>query len=354
MSVKLNSILRHTLALAPSLVLADAAQACATCGCSLSADAAMGYSASPGWRINVEYDYIDQNQLRSGASPVSNTQAAAINDAGGSQEVEQRTINRYTNLGISYRPSADWNATVLIPYIVRTHTTFGNAGVAGLNADNVSGADSKGLGDIKLIASYQGLLASHDLGLQLGIKLPTGRYGGQNIDSGATVGKSPVFFTTGPNANPTAPLALDTSLNPGTGSTDLIVGAYYHQAVSQNVDGFANVQYQAAIAEKLDRVGGDFRPGYTGTLSFGVRYEADPRYTPQLQVNVARKGADQGALADSTDTAGTVIYLSPGVTTSVAHNLQVYAFVQVPVYSNLSGYQVFPHWTASAGASYSF
>ena len=296
----------------------------------------MGYSASPGWRINLEFDYIDQNQLRNGTSPISNTQVAAINDAGGGQEVEQKTINRYTNLGISYRPSADWNATLLVPFI----------------ADNVSGADSKGLGDIKLIASYQGLLPSNDLGLQLGIKLPTGRYGGQNVDTGATVGRSPVFFTTGPNA--TAVQALDTSLDPGTGSTDLIVGAYYHQAVSQNFDGFANVQYQVAITEKLDQVGGDFRPGYTGTASFGVRYEADPRYTPQLQVNIARKGADQGALADTLDTAGTVVYLSPGVTTSVAHNLQVYAFVQVPVYSNLSGYQLFPHWTASAGASYSF
>jgi hypothetical protein len=48
------------------------------------------------------------------------------------------------------------------------------------------------------------------------------------------------------------------------------------------------------------------------------------------------------------------VYLSPGVSVSVMHNLQVYGFVQVPLYSNLTGYQLFPHWTATIGASYAF
>ena len=32
--------------------------------------------------------------------------------------------------------------------------------------------------------------------------------------------------------------------------------------------------------------------------------------------------------------------------------LQLFAFVQLPVYSNLYGYQLFPRYTASVGASY--
>jgi hypothetical protein len=28
--------------------------------------------------------------------------------------------------------------------------------------------------------------------------------------------------------------------------------------------------------------------------------------------------------------------------------------VQVPIYSNLDGYQLFPHWTATVGLSYAF
>ena len=82
------------------------ALACATCGCSLSTDAAMGYSSAAGWRLSLQYDYINQNQLRSGTSSISSAQVAAINDAGGNQEVERSTINRYTTVGLSYMPNA--------------------------------------------------------------------------------------------------------------------------------------------------------------------------------------------------------------------------------------------------------
>jgi len=86
------------LACAAGLFAPVAAHACATCGCSLSTDAAMGYSAIPGWRISLDYSYIPQNQLRSGTGSVTPAQVAAINDAGGNQEVERQTINRYINL----------------------------------------------------------------------------------------------------------------------------------------------------------------------------------------------------------------------------------------------------------------
>jgi hypothetical protein len=143
-------------------------------------------------------------------------------------------------------------------------------------------------------------------------------------------------------------------LQAGTGSTDLIVGAYYFRPISLNFAAFANVQFQSAVAHKLDQPGNDFRPGNTTTMSIGVRYEENPRWVPQLQLNVSRKNADQGALADTTDTAGTVAYISPGLTAQVFQKLHAYTVLQVPVYSNLSGYQLFPHWTATAGLSYAF
>ena len=64
---------------------------------------------------------------------------------------------------------------------------------------------------------------------------------------------------------------------------------------------------------KLDQPGEDYRPGNQATVSFGVRYEADPKIVPQLQVNVTHKSQDQGALADTLNVAGTAVYLSPGV-----------------------------------------
>lgn len=314
----------------------------------------MGYSATSGWRVSLEYGYINQSQLRTGSNSISAARVAGINDAGGNQEVEHDTINRYTTLGIAYSPNADWNFNLLLPYIDRSHTTYG-AATNPLTPDLISGATATGIGDAKFIAAYQGTLPTHNLGLQLGIKLPTGNYGGLNADGTGSVGRNPVAFTTGPNSQQPFPgNLLDTSLNPGTGSTDLIVGAYYFQPVSQNFDAFINGQFQAAVSQKLDQSGADFRPGNLATVSFGVRYEADPKIIPQLQVNLTRKGADLGALADTTDTAGIVAYLSPGLTVQVVNNLHAYAFVQLPIYSKLDGYQLFPHWTGTVGLTYAF
>ena len=104
----------------------------------------------------------------------------------------------------------------------------------------------------------------------------------------------------------------------------------------------------------MNEPGNDFRPGNAATLSFGLRYAANPNWVPQVQLNLSRRNADQGALADRVDTAGTVAYLSPGITVSLAHALQFYAVLQVPVYSNLDGYQLFPRFTATMGLSHAF
>ena len=323
------------------------ALACATCGCSLSTDAAMGYSAATGWRVSADYSFINQNQLRSGTSTISPAQVATING----QEVEHQTINHYITLGLSYASSADWNYRLLVPYIDRSHTTYGATETLPLTPDQLSGATVDSLGDIKFIVSYQGVLPTHNLGLQLGVKLPTGDYGGPNASGTGTVGRNPVSF--GPGGNSGGQL-LDTSLQAGTGSTDLIVGGYYYQPVSQNFDAFVNGQFQAAVMENLDQVGEDYRPGNLATVSFGVRYEENPKIVPQLQVNITHRSPDLGVLADTLDVAGTAVYLSPGVSASIMKNTQMYAFVQLPIYSNLDGYQLFPHYTATVGVGYAF
>ena len=328
---------------------ASGALACATCGCALSSDAALGYSTATGWAASLQYDFLDQDQLRLGSSAVSRTQAAARNP-GADQEVEGRTTTRVVTLGIAYAPNADWNFRLALPTLDRSHSTYG-AATNPLTPDQISSARVTGLGDVKLIASWQGLLPTHALGLQLGLKLPTGRYGGPDAAGTGVVGRAPVSFGNTGNA---AGELLDTSLQAGTGSTDLIVGAYVAQAISQNLDAFVNAQFQAAVATKLDQPGADFRPGNQVALNLGLRYEAQPDWTPQLQLNIGRRSHDQGALADRSGSAGTVVYLSPGISARLDRATQWFAFVQLPVYSRLDGYQLFPRWTASLGLSHAF
>ena len=318
------------------------ARACATCGCTVNSDAAMGYAAASGWHLNLEYNYINQDQLRGGTGTAS--AAGVVNRPSdptlGGGEIEQATLNRYFDLGLSYRPNANWNINLLVPYIARTHSTYGQQQQpyvpSETTPDQLSYARVAGLGDTRLIASYQGLLPTHYLGLQLGVKLPTGQSG------------TAVSFHAGSDAGS----PLDASLQAGTGSTDLILGAYYYQPVSQDFDAFASAQFQAAVSHRLDQPGDDFRPGNATTLSLGVRDETSAAWVPQLQLNLLHKSADQGDLADRPDTAGFVAYLSPGLTVRALSSLYLYGVVQLPVYSDLSGYQLFPRWTATVGLSY--
>ncbi len=289
----------------------------------------MGYSAAAGWRLNLEYNYLHQDELRSGTHSVD-----GVPDG---NELERETLNRYLTVGLSYSPNAVWNVNLLVPYVVRTHSTYGEFD-SSQPLPELSSSRSSSLGDLRVVGSYQGLLATHNLGVQLGIKLPTGKYG------------TAVDFYGGPNAG----TPLDASLQPGTGSTDIIVGAYYYRAISQDFDLTLSGQFQSALWHHMDQPGNDYRPGNSTTLNVGLRYEENPRWVPQVQLNLLHKSRDQGALADVQSTAGNVAYLSPGLTAQVSAKLHVYGFAQLPIYSNLYGYQLFPRWTGTIGASYAF
>ena len=312
-------------------------QACATCGCTLNSDAAAGFLPRTGWSFNAEYTTINQNTLRRGSSSAN---AAEVVNNPTSGELEQYTKNQYLNLGMTYGFSPNWNISLLVPYIVRDHASFTDQtsapfDVAQTNPANLSTSHSRGIGDIKVIGRYLGLLPNHNAGVSFGVKLPTGTY-------------NQTLFSTGPSAGQ----PLDTSLQAGTGSTDILLGAFYYQALSQNWDGFANVNTQFAVAERLNQPGNNFRPGNQSNLSLGVRYITHSIWTPQVQLNLSHKSADQGALADDQDTAGTVLYVSPGINVRMNDRLSGYAFMQVPVASQLQGYQLFPRWTATLGLHY--
>jgi hypothetical protein len=89
---KPTRILLAAMATLPS----SAVFACATCGCALSSDAAMGYSSMSGWLVSLQYDYLNQNELRTGTKGISRARVATINNAGGDQEVENGTANPAT------------------------------------------------------------------------------------------------------------------------------------------------------------------------------------------------------------------------------------------------------------------
>ncbi|HEY8099957.1 MAG TPA: TonB-dependent receptor [Burkholderiaceae bacterium] len=314
-----------------------AAFACASCGCTLSSDwESMGYTSSTGFKLDIRYDYLNQNQLRSGTSTISSAAASQITNNGNPQEVEKYTKNNYVTLGLDYSTNPDWGVNLQLPYINRSHSTLGTASDGTTPGPGGGQYDSKtsNIGDVKMIGRYQGFTPQHNLGVQFGMKLPTGSY-----------------KQTGTSTDPTAPGAvpIDRGLQPGTGTTDLILGAYYADAINKDWDYFTQITLQKALNSK-----DQYKPGDGMNLNVGLRYMGFSDFTPLLQLNARRVQRDSGANADTVSTGGTLVYVSQGVVIPVGKQMSVYSFVQLPVYQNVNGVQLAPRYTFSLGARYAF
>ncbi|MGD0586680.1 MAG: TonB-dependent receptor, partial [Oryzomonas sp.] len=211
------------------------AGACASCGCTLSSDwEYQQISYKPGLKIDVRYDYLDQNQLRSGTGTISPSAASKIVNNGNPQEVEKFTQNNYLTLGIDYSNSRTWGVNMQVPYIFRRHSTLGTAsdGVTPGPGGGQYDSDTSNIGDIKVIGRYQGFSEQCNIGVLFGLKLPSGSH-----------------TQTGTSTDPTAPdpVPIDRGLQPGTGTTDAIIGAFYTNTINEDWDYFTQAMYQKAL-----------------------------------------------------------------------------------------------------------
>jgi len=349
------------LTIAISLTLsARGALACASCGCSLNTDLGyQGMGSNPGWAADFRYDYLDQNQLRSGTSSISSAKAVGIvNPKTGQQaEVEGFTKNNYLTASLDYNNGDSWGATIVLPFIQREHLTYGSdasssGGLAGWPS-GANGYQSKttGLGDVKLIGRYFGFSEQKNWGLQLGVKLPTG-------NNAQTAPASATALAAG-----TSVVAVDPGLQLGTGSTDLIIGAYKYGHIF-NIDDwgyFGNVQFQSVIDPKstpsnIDALGqgGSYRQGNGLNINLGINYQGFENWTPTVQLNFIDKKTDSGTAADTWSTGGTLAYLTPGLLYTASNSVQVYSNLQLPIYQSLNGIQLTPHFVASIGVRLHF
>ena len=322
---------------AMTIVMPIAASACASCGCTLSAEwDNLNFAGESGFKFDLRYDYVNQNQLRSGTDTISAADASQRLNRGEPQEVEDYTKNNYVTLGIDYVFNPSWAINLQLPYINRAHSTLGEA------SDGVTPGDDGGqyksnfseLGDIKLIGRYQGFSEQHNIGVMLGFKLPSGSHDKY-----------------GTSTDPTAPepVLVDPGLQPGTGTTDLILGAYFVDSLNKSWDYFAQGLVQRALNSY-----NHYKPGDSFNVNLGLRYMEFANVTPQLQLNARNVERDSGDNADVFSTGGTLIYVSPGVSIPVSKQSSVYGFVQLPVYQDVNGVQLVPHYTASLGVRYSF
>ena len=316
--------------------------ACAACGDTLSRDwGTQGVNTHPGFTADLSYSYINQNQQRYGSGTASSALISQLQGAG--QEIEDYTVTRTIMATLNYT-SDTWGVTTQLPYVQRTHGTFGTADLMGTS---YSSSSDNSIGDIRITGRYTGFSAENASGIIAGIKLPTG--------------SANTNFNAGAGAN----TPLDRSLQIGTGSTDLILGGFLTGTIVE-YGWFAQGTVQHAVATKVI-AGLDYRPGDAYALNTGIRYaKFGAKFTPMLQLNYIRRqpdtpdsGTNAGAtppdaLTGGPATGGTLVYLAPGASLRIGGGTSVYGFLQLPVYQNVNSLQLSPRYTATVGVQHSF
>jgi len=285
-------------------------QACA-CGCGMF-DIGMGamFPDGPGGTVYGEVDFMDQNRNWSGTS-------SSPADA----NADRRIRTAFYTLGAQYLFNRDWGVSVDLPYWDRRFATTDDSGATVAFQHGAAG-------DVRIRGIYTGFSPDLSTGLTFGLKLPTGDSTYANFDP-------------------------DTEI--GTGSTDLLLGAYHLGRLSE--DGrwgyFVRGQWQQPLASKAVYRPGDELIGVIGSYYSGWAVGPSTRITPVLQLTAAYRGHDGGTLGHPDMSGYTRLVAQPGVEVSF-DRVRLYAEAGFALHNNMVGQQLVAEQLFKLSVSYAF
>lgn len=328
---------RHSLIYVALFGLLAANMAYASCGstaCSINTNWDEHSTGKPGWTVDLRYSYSKADQLRSGSSKITADPTDPALTPG--SEVENlRTINKIFTAGIDYTHDEHWGMALSIPYISRDHThSLADTNPALVGSDSFT---ANALGDIKAVGRYrwsQEGASGSGLGVKFGLKLNTG--------------KSDFLLASGTLPN-------EVTLQPGNGSTDIIVGLFWQQSNP----GSAMSWFAQGIAQSSVQSKAEFKPGNQFNLDGGARYAFSNSLSGLLQLNAQWNATDSGSSAALTaagdaSSGGTSVSLTPGLSYAIVPGTNVYALVQVPLYQYVNGEQLTANNSATLGINHRF
>ncbi len=306
----MRSIVRLLLVLASGLG-AQAALACA-CGCGMFDIGlpGLGLPTGTGGSFNLQATHLNQDVAKQGDSRLPLFQSP-----------DQKISSDFLNANFQYNFNHDWGVMAMVPYWQRgfaTNTQFGGPTPA------IANYQVGTLADVRLMGMYTGFSPDMSTGLLFGLKLPTGTY--------------------------TAP-GFDRDTEPGTGTTDLLLGGY--QVGQQRTWGWF---LQGVVRSALAAQSG-YRPGDSLQLVAGAHYDANPfveNLLPLLQLNLTLRQRDSGSASDPVNSGLRTLYLTPGFLYSLNKQWQANVLLYVPLYQSVNGIQLVPRQIASAGLTYNF
>jgi hypothetical protein len=280
-----------------------------------------GVWTEPGLRVDLRYEYLKQDQLLAGRNK---TQPEGIPDT----HDEIQTYNRNLFLGLDYTFDQHWGGSLQLPWINRQHVHIHNDAPPETETWKFDE-----MGDARVIGRYQ---FSPDAdnhaawGMTAGLKLPTGEFDKTNAEG----------------------VPAERSLQPGSGTTDLLFGIYTNSLMLIG-DRPARKFFQAHVQYPANARDG-FRPGNIYGLDAGVTYQMLSDWYGMLQLNGQIKDRDRGPASEPEESGGSFVWLSPGLSYAATHRVRAYGFVQLPLYQRVNGVQLTASWAASFGITTNF
>lgn len=276
-----------------------------------------GVWTEPGLRMDMRYEYIPQKQPRHGRKAVDVGEISEHHD-------EKETINHNMLGSVDYAFNQHWGISINVPLVSRSHEHIHNHHGEQL----LDKWDFTEIGDMRVSGRYQQPIGIFDaVGLTVGVKLPTGSFDVSNSEYDPA----------------------ERSLQPGTGTTDMLIGPFFRLPLSKDDSIFSQLLLSRAFNEREQ-----FKPGNQLTWDMGYRHALTPKLSGLAQLNFQYKGRDRGAEAEPKNSGSYAIHLSPGLSYTLTSKALLYSYVQLPVYQHVNGVQLTEDWATITGISFRF
>jgi len=317
------------------LAVAAAQPGTASCGsasCFLVTHSEEGVEAAGSFQIDLSYRYVDQTKKLDGSHATSEVLVPKINFE---QEIiepdhhrEISTRNTMVLLGLAYGITSRVSVFGVLPlFVEKNHEHFDDAGTPNETFTNADG--TSGFGDVAVGARYALLVKANDLLMgSVSVELPTGPY--KLLDSEGAINEP--------------------TIQPGSGSYDGLITLYYvrHQFPS-SLEWFVSGSERISGRNPLE-----YRIGNETVATAGLGYAAGQRWVFSLQINGRHAGRDDYRGEGVPSTGSDSISLSPGVRFGPGKGLELYGYVQLPIYQNVNEAQLAPRTGFIVGLTKTF
>ncbi|MFQ5641836.1 MAG: hypothetical protein ACE5IR_27995 [bacterium] len=309
-------------------------QAVAGCGAATCPLNTHRYLHSGRLILGVAREYINQDQIRLGSSE---SLVGAFRQPDQEHD-EVQTINSRDIFRLQYGVFDRLALNVELPFVHREHSHFV------IEESEWESWNFTGLGDVIVSGQFAALLPPSEfspyVSFAFGVKLATG-------------------VTTALNSEGEE---AEVTIQPGTGSTDVILGFDYRQALlsvpTLSGDVHATLPLSIGVTYRINGEGTlDWRFGNQLIASIGTEYRFASRASLLFQINGRFQEKAEPGRVDIGDvppgnTGGTWVFASPGLRVQLTDAFAAYAITQIPVYQDVNGIQQTSNLNLQFGLSF--